>query len=510
MRRPSPVLLLHRAALVVTMFILSVLLVHYTPTASADPHAVFYTTIGQQQLFFNVLAALDQADYVEPKQLRDKLVSDRADASRLNSRGQPPVTTEDPVVSATRSDLSATLTRPVTLEGDDQFTAWLAHQYGVEVARRAAVTDLVSRVFCQRALGREGCSNAPNEIAKRSYGFVPDSDQWGLDPVVNGAQAVLRSGTPEEKQRIEKLAKDNSKYSLGATSNTDIETLLQKASNQPEKLQYLKNELKLAEQSFVIGRVDTTIYDDINFENGDVEFTKGPAGSGAQQELSNEDFKAWFANTLNKLIFRQTNYSAAALAGYQTIKQRQEIAEAMGEVADVRLLAQGERVCDSNGNCQTQLKGVKPVIEVPAAAKVAQVNALTNGLVTLDSTITAATPDHITYPAGRAQLLTRGSRQPVNADDQSGLAPNQVLGAQTTNSNEGTVAGETTYNPADYGPAPALGVSAVAPHREEELSLALEALFPGFASNVGCDCGLEETANDFGAPILNKIRSFGL
>jgi len=34
--------------------------------AFADPHAVFYTDRAQEQLFFNVLAALNQADYVEP------------------------------------------------------------------------------------------------------------------------------------------------------------------------------------------------------------------------------------------------------------------------------------------------------------------------------------------------------------------------------------------------------------------------------------------------------------
>ncbi len=34
--------------------------------ALADPHAVFYTVKGQEQVFRNVLAALNQADYVEP------------------------------------------------------------------------------------------------------------------------------------------------------------------------------------------------------------------------------------------------------------------------------------------------------------------------------------------------------------------------------------------------------------------------------------------------------------
>lgn len=32
----------------------------------ADPHAVFYTDKGQEQVFYNVLAALNQADYAEP------------------------------------------------------------------------------------------------------------------------------------------------------------------------------------------------------------------------------------------------------------------------------------------------------------------------------------------------------------------------------------------------------------------------------------------------------------
>lgn len=36
--------------------------------AFADPHAMFYTDRGQEQVFYNVLAALNQADYVEPPQ----------------------------------------------------------------------------------------------------------------------------------------------------------------------------------------------------------------------------------------------------------------------------------------------------------------------------------------------------------------------------------------------------------------------------------------------------------
>src|SRR3989344_8087260 len=77
------------------------------PTAHADPHAVFYTTIGQQQLFFNVLAALDQADYVEPKELREKLLGQRTDTGFLSA------STEAPSVVATRTDLASILSRSV-------------------------------------------------------------------------------------------------------------------------------------------------------------------------------------------------------------------------------------------------------------------------------------------------------------------------------------------------------------------------------------------------------------
>lgn len=36
--------------------------------ALADPHAMFFTDRAQEQLFYNVLAALNQADFVEPPQ----------------------------------------------------------------------------------------------------------------------------------------------------------------------------------------------------------------------------------------------------------------------------------------------------------------------------------------------------------------------------------------------------------------------------------------------------------
>ena len=54
------------AAFAVFIAVFSGVLLVKPQTAQADPHAVFYTAIGQRQFFFNTLAALDQADYVEP------------------------------------------------------------------------------------------------------------------------------------------------------------------------------------------------------------------------------------------------------------------------------------------------------------------------------------------------------------------------------------------------------------------------------------------------------------
>jgi hypothetical protein len=51
---------------VVLFILLAVVIITKPHFALADPHAMFYTDRGQEQVFYNVLAALNQADYVEP------------------------------------------------------------------------------------------------------------------------------------------------------------------------------------------------------------------------------------------------------------------------------------------------------------------------------------------------------------------------------------------------------------------------------------------------------------
>ena len=49
----------------IVVLLVVITIVSFARPASADPHAMFYTDRAQEQLFYNVLAALNQADYVE-------------------------------------------------------------------------------------------------------------------------------------------------------------------------------------------------------------------------------------------------------------------------------------------------------------------------------------------------------------------------------------------------------------------------------------------------------------
>lgn len=74
---------------------IGVLLVLMAPRqASADPHAVFYTDRGQAQVFYNVLAALNQADYVEPPLRPDPFVTP-VPQPRVPSPTEPPIIESD-------------------------------------------------------------------------------------------------------------------------------------------------------------------------------------------------------------------------------------------------------------------------------------------------------------------------------------------------------------------------------------------------------------------------------
>jgi hypothetical protein len=178
------------------------------PLALADPHAVFYTDRAQEQLFYNVLAALNQADYVEPSfgqfpYTRQNLVAQRAAApvpSQLaGQQTQLPFTQEtNPTINATHTDLPSVVTRNITLEGNDVWTAYLVQNFALETSTRKSENEL-ARVYCERGFGIVGC-NTNNPLASQEQGSAFVTNTGNLDNAITvGQDAILRSGSEYEQ-----------------------------------------------------------------------------------------------------------------------------------------------------------------------------------------------------------------------------------------------------------------------------------------------------------------------
>ena len=189
-----------------------------TNVARADPHAIFYTAIGQQQLFFNVLAALDQADYVEtslareqkrgareqeaaePQFVRESLSGARLTVATELKQDRAGQSASDP----SQPGEPALVNRQVTLEGADLYTDQLVRQFGAESARRNAAAELL-QALCENGFGIEGCDNDASSTnltnlekvmmeVQRKEAMVVDPLSWAGLPYLNGAWAALNSG----------------------------------------------------------------------------------------------------------------------------------------------------------------------------------------------------------------------------------------------------------------------------------------------------------------------------
>jgi len=138
--------------------------IFFSQTAYADPHAVFYTDRAQEQVFFNTLAALNQADFVEPGladstgRTREQLLGRRTGAA-LTAPAPTVLPTantqqtklfageENPLVTSTHTDLPGILSRTITLEGNDLWTAYLVNQLALETKTRRSASEL-ARLYC--------------------------------------------------------------------------------------------------------------------------------------------------------------------------------------------------------------------------------------------------------------------------------------------------------------------------------------------------------------------------
>ncbi|MDO8511851.1 MAG: hypothetical protein Q7S57_01145 [bacterium] len=157
--------------------------------ALADPHAMFYTDKGQQQVFYNFLAALNQADYVEAPNSPDpytppsppstsynpsnpaRIYSDEIVGNYIATRGGLP--TPGPSAqpeTQERSNLPRIMVRQVTSDNGDAF-------YRQQLAQRAyaeEVRSILSFLVCRNneliygPSNSDGSSLCPNETGNAS------------------------------------------------------------------------------------------------------------------------------------------------------------------------------------------------------------------------------------------------------------------------------------------------------------------------------------------------------
>jgi hypothetical protein len=185
----------------------------------ADPHGIYYTVVGQSQLFFNVLAALNQTDYVESALTREKrreareqidaeqpFVRESESGARFTvetelEQDDPGSSPSDPGTPGER----ALINRQVTLEGGDLYTDQLVRQFGAEFARRNAASELL-QALCENGFGLRECQYDMGEMEyldihklerKRAAAGIVNPLEWASLPYWNGTWAALNSGNAE-------------------------------------------------------------------------------------------------------------------------------------------------------------------------------------------------------------------------------------------------------------------------------------------------------------------------
>ncbi len=183
-----------------------------TPSAYADPHAVFYTDRAQEQLFYNTLAALNQADFVEPGtgQFSRQVLTDLRTGAQSNVPGQQTVAfspEQNPLINSTKTQLPGVVTRSITLEGNDLWTAYLVNQFSLETATRRSSNEL-ARIFCERGLGVVGCATNSVFAQQQQNSFVSNTETQDAAIAIGGGSPLF-SGTSQEETERKNLEQNN-------------------------------------------------------------------------------------------------------------------------------------------------------------------------------------------------------------------------------------------------------------------------------------------------------------
>lgn len=508
----------------VAVFVLAGALVYTIPTAHADPHAMFYTTIGQQQLFFNVLAALDQADYVEPAtgtRSREELAQKQRAAAQagLTEAQKQAISLETEEVKETKTDLAGVLTRGITLEGYDLWTAYLAHQFALEVARRTA-TDEVVRVYCERGLGLPNCKDRLTNGGETVSGdklleqnaFDTGDDSLRKAGAALGAAAALDSSyTGYDQQERQQIADPNNETNKHLRPwNESVAALTQNIQGDTSK-ELARDRLKAgATSTYRSATLDPTIFEDI-----DIDKTSGRVTLKSDRSEDPRVYISRYTNKLAALIGLPGAFMDVAAQGANEVATFQALEEEQGALADSSIIVDAQPT-SQNGYIYRSASGR---IKVPAHVKIAAADEAINALANTEQNLKYAPSRGESQPGDKPLVVGDGGRSPAGQAvlgtststssgvlDTADTAQGQVAAAQNTNSSAKDANAKDIHD-AEKQSLP-LNTNPISVHHEPGFASLLEAIGVK-AEEGGCGCpkATDNIAKRFGELILRNINN---
>lgn len=529
--------LLHRTQRLGVWLAICLGIVALTPTAHADPHALFYTVVGQQQLFFNVLAALDQADYVEPIEERARLLEKR------KTVGFGPE--EDERVTETKSELASILTRGITLEGNDLWTAYLTHQFALERARRNN-TDEVLRIFCERGLGLKECEGDDDSVKyeeDQKEAFIVNPALRNIETYTSGVLGILGSSyTGYDQAKRQQLETDHSNrpypfdsflaelrdqasrnptLARGSTSRT-----AQAATNEPTLAERAVERVASAAASvYRPTNVNPATFNDLDInEDGSVELALlSDENSKMLDESGGAYIDRYIASVGNLLKLPGAMISTAG-KGEGAVAAVHEAEEEGGALADTVAVPQpqsdtGGAVAGITSNANAAFPNPTPVlggrqvrIKVPAHAKLAAADVALGTLGSAEENLKYAPPKAESIVEGAKPLVEAGSAPTAPAPGAGpavqGLSTSDSLDSRPGRVLHSTAVIDSTATSLHTNKTPlAPGTNPVGIHHEQGAVHLLKAI--GYqADRGGCNCHdySRTVPNSFGQNILRKIN----
>ncbi len=407
----------------------------FSPSAYADPHAVFYTDRAQEQLFYNTLAALNQADFVEPGRAnntpytREFLAARRAAVIPFVSPNVPFVQETNPLLTSTHTDLPGVVSRSITLEGNDLWTAYLVSQLAVETSQRRSESKL-SRILCQAAFGNPGCSQDAGSDQLEENAFV--TTPVNQDGEVQIAKdAILASGSAEEKlihQMIQKarpadITANPALFKIPRPNSPILSSLRETItlSNNTEALDFLDSVASSAGSSNQ--GLDPGMFNGVTFDERGVP--------KIDEEASADEY----IGKLRSLANLPSALSAIGNAGAEQQRQFQYYKQNPTVVADSVLRSTS---ADGGG-------AIYGRITTPANQKAANAGAILNVGALAAATQKAANPATIQTPGKTSIVDPRASQDSLGTAGILDLPPvDPNLALQNNNPNDPQIAGIST------------------------------------------------------------------